>query len=121
MRIFKRKQSRQEPLNLLELVPHRLRDWERSEEGRVVILKPKLGDNPIGRWLMARMPQPYYRINLDDFGSHVWELCDGNTTVREIGKALRQRFGDSVEPVYDRLAIFFRQLERGRLIRLQPH
>jgi hypothetical protein len=108
-----------EARNLLTMRPRHLRKWEKTEGGRVVVFKPKFGDHAIGRWFMARMRNPYYRIKLDDFGSVVWEMCDGQATVKEIGKTLQERFGERVDPVYDRLAVFFQQLERSRLIRLE--
>lgn len=108
--------AQQSTRNLLTMRPQKLRDWERTDQGRIVVLKPKFGNHALGRWLMSRLRNPNYRIKLDEFGSLVWEMCDGETTVKEIGETMRARFGDRVEPVYDRLAIFFRQLERSRLI-----
>lgn len=65
------------------------------------------------------MKNPYFRIKLDEIGSAVWEMCDGEKTVREIGECLHQRFKDKIEPVYDRLAVFLQTLERNRFIVLK--
>ncbi|MEM2976819.1 MAG: PqqD family protein, partial [Thermoplasmata archaeon] len=56
------------------------------------------------------------RVNLDSYGTFVWLSIDGRTSVRELGKALREEFGSGVEPVYARLAAFLSLLERNGLI-----
>ncbi len=81
-----------------------------------VILVPKFGNHLLGRWLMARLRNPYYRLRLDEIGSFVWEHCSGDLSVQEIGARLGQRFGDTVEPVYERLDLFLRSLERSKSI-----
>lgn len=56
------------------------------------------------------------KLHLDDYGSAVWKLCDGKTTVREIADVLSEQFGDAVDPLYPRLAEFLRILERNEFI-----
>ncbi len=105
--------------NLLDLTPVRLKEHRINEskgDGAVSVLVPKFGTGKIGAWLRKRIKHPDYRVNLDDFGTHVWNLCDGKNRVRDIGISLQKTFGDSVEPVYDRLSVFFRQLEKSKLI-----
>jgi len=60
-------------------------------------------------------PKPL-RLRLDEIGSATRQLLDGRRTAAEIARALQQKFGEKVEPVYDRLAIFFKQLEKQKLI-----
>jgi hypothetical protein len=55
-------------------------------------------------------------VTLDEIGSEVWLLCDGKRTIREIGELVRARFQERIEPCYDRLAVFFRQLEQAEFI-----
>ena len=57
-----------------------------------------------------------YRIKLDEYGSAVWKLCDGKRTVVQIGDELQKKYGKSVEPLYERLAIFIGVLKREGLI-----
>jgi len=104
------------PKNLLNLIPKRNRQWEVGDGDRVVILRPKFEKHWLGRWLLSRMENPHYRIRLDTYGSWVWKRCDGRATVGEIAESLKGQFGDSVEPVYQRLALFIQQLWRGRFI-----
>ncbi|WP_048055390.1 PqqD family protein [Pyrococcus sp. NA2] len=58
----------------------------------------------------------YRRIELDEVGAYVWELCDGKRTVREIGVMLKDKFGEKVEPLYERLITFMLELRKRNLI-----
>ncbi len=91
-------------------------EWEKRDENLIVLLKPKFKNPLFGRYIFRFLGKPYYRINLDAIGSFIWERCDGKSTVRQIGKSLHQKFGDKVEPVYERLALFLMSLERGKFI-----
>ncbi|RMD93609.1 MAG: PqqD family protein [Calditrichaeota bacterium] len=82
----------------------------------VEIIMPKFGKHPIGTWLMKHMQKPTYRLKLDEVGSFVWERCDGTYKVEEIGQLLQEKFGEKVEPVFERLILFFRQLEKIKSI-----
>ena len=104
-------------INLLELIPERTHEWITTDEGKVKILVPKYGKNAVGAWLARHLQQPYIYIQLDHIGSEVWLACDGNSTVNQIGRQLQQKFGEEIEPVYDRLGLFFKQLEQNKFIR----
>jgi hypothetical protein len=105
------------PRNLLDLRPIRLLE-HRMEEDRVTVLIPKYRSRWMG-WLQRRLSRPYFRLHLDPVGTAVWLDCDGNRTVSDIGKRLKDKFGEDVEPLWDRLALFFRQMRKGRLIELR--
>lgn len=105
--------------NLLDLIPRRLVEHETDGEGRAVLLIPKFRGRVLGPFLQPRLKRPFQRLNLDEFGSFVWGKCDGRATVGSIAKALRAKFGDTVEPAEERLATFIGQLTRGRLIALE--
>ncbi|NIR47715.1 PqqD family protein [candidate division KSB1 bacterium] len=62
------------------------------------------------------MKRPNYRLKLDDIGTFVWERCNGMKKVEEIGEQLKKEFGEEVEPVHERLALFFRQLQKSNSI-----
>jgi hypothetical protein len=102
--------------NLLTLRPKWNRNWEKTENGLAVIMVPKFGNHSLGKWLMQRMSNPNYRLKLDELGSFVWEHCDGTENVQQIADKLKKKYGDKVEPVYDRLGIFLNRLERSKSI-----
>jgi len=105
--------------NQLDLIPHRLREWEKGENSKIVLLVPKLRGKRLGKWLLSKLKRPYYKVRLDDFGSFIWEQCDGTKTVREIALSLKDKFGQNVEPVFDRACLFLDKLETGRFISYQ--
>lgn len=71
------------------------------------------------RYLMPRLKNPDYRVNLDIIGTKVWENIDGKRTVREIGQILKNDLADKVEPVNERLTQFILSLQRHKFILLQ--
>jgi hypothetical protein len=106
--------------NLLEMVPERRFKSERREDGLRDIVIPRYGGGAVGRILSAVLKNTPIRYNLDRIGSRTWELCDGLTTIQEIGQHLEREFGAEVDPVYDKLGLFFKQLENQRLISWRP-
>lgn len=98
--------------------PRRRLDWREAEDGRCVVLRPRLGESRAGRWLAARLGNPCYRIRLDDIGTLVWKACDGQTPLAEIARCLRARFGAQAEPAEQRLARFVQTMLRSRMIEL---
>ena len=102
--------------NLLDLIPVRNIDWKKEKEGQIVLLKPKFKNPILAKHFLPRLKNPYYKIKLDDVGSSLWELCNGNLTVEELAKCMKDKFGDKIEPLYDRLSLFLQSLERNRFI-----
>jgi hypothetical protein len=108
--------AKTDEVNLLELKPLRLLEWEEAEGGLLVVLKPKF-DNPfLKKWLLPLFKSKNFRIRLDAFGSLVFRMCDGHNSCGEIADALREKFGEIVDPVHERLGVFMRQLEKNRFI-----
>ena len=96
--------------------PRRRLDWRHADDGRCVVLRPKLGEGRAGRWLAARLGDSHYRIRLDDVGTFIWRACDGATPLLEIAGRLRAEFGARIEPAEERLARFVQTMVRSRMI-----
>lgn len=113
------RRSKEDPLggiNLLELAPVRVARW-RQVEDRVVVERPK----PRARfprilleWLLHLMAVK--SVRLDEVGSFAWQLLDGEQTVGQVAVAVRERFGDAVEPAEERLGHLVRLLRQEGLI-----
>jgi hypothetical protein len=105
--------------NLLDFVVVRedRPEWRTTEAGLTQIIIPR--DGLMDRFvrLLRRSTPRSFTVDLDEFGSFVWEAIDDRRTVFEIGILLKERFGAKVEPVYERLALFLRILKNNRLIR----
>jgi hypothetical protein len=106
------------PLNLLDLKPVRLVESERTDDDRVVLLKPKFAWAPLRKLLQPRLKRPNYKIQLDEIGTFVWDHLDGETTVGALADAAVAHFGEKIEPVHGRLRTFLMQMERGGLIKI---
>ena len=113
------RRSKEDPLggiNLLELAPVRVARW-RQVEDRVVVERPK----PRARfprilleWLLHLMAVK--SVRLDEVGSFAWQLLDGEHTVGQVAVAVREHFGDAVEPAEERLGHLVRLLRQEGLI-----
>jgi hypothetical protein len=103
-------------MNLFELVPEQIRSFEELEDGTIDVLIPRYGRGAIGRVLKKVLSDRPVRIHLDDIGTSVWRLCDGKRSVHEIGQSLHKEFGQRIEPVYDRLETFLKQMKRADII-----
>jgi hypothetical protein len=99
-------------INLLEIAPVRLAEWE-EEKGRLSVIRPKPARRGIGAllpWLQYWLAVP--RLRLDDRGAFVWLHLDGVRTVGEIAELARVHFGEAVEPAEERvgrLVLMFRR------------
>jgi hypothetical protein len=45
-------------------------------------------------------------------GSCVWKLIDGKKNIYELGENLKLQFGEKCEPIYNRLIMYLRYLNR---------
>jgi len=114
--IVKKPRVEEPEINLLELIPVKNMQWEKKEDGLIVLLKPKFKHPFFKKHILPRLKYPFYKVKLDDVGSFVWERCDGKKTVKEIAHGLKEEFGEKVEPLYNRLALFLQNLEKNRFI-----
>jgi len=103
-------------VNLLELCPVRRAEWETAGES-VVVVRPRPAAGGVRAPLewMAFLLAPA-RLRLDALGSFVWDRLDGKRSVGEIAGEVRERFGESAEPVESRLGEFIRGLRREELV-----
>jgi hypothetical protein len=108
--------------NLLDFIPVRDCKWTRQKDRPelVRLLKPRF-DTKLGERIGKKMKlKKTFNINLDEYGTAVWRLCDGKLTVREVGEALKIQFGEEIEPLYQRLAGFLVLLEGQESIIFKP-
>lgn len=84
----------------------------REEEELVVLLAPRYGQNFLGRLCRRLFGDQTIRIKLDELGSHVWKLCNGQAPVNEIAESLEKAFEDKAENARERLEMFLKELYR---------
>ncbi len=99
--------------NFLERIPEIKKElkWEVSEATELVnIYQENKGFyNMIAQKFFSR--PKVSTITLDDFGSFVWLKIDGKRNLIEIGKAIKEMYGEDAEPVYERLSQFIATLK----------
>lgn len=93
--------------------PVRSLEWRITQEGKVVVLRPKMGTHRLGIWLSRRMVRPYCKIKLDAYGSQVWQACDGERNVQEMVDHLAENPGPDL---HERLARFLHHLRNTGMI-----
>jgi hypothetical protein len=107
--------------NFLDFVPNRAIDHEDGEDGRLTLLRPKFVKGPLARWLQRRIKHKYFKVRLDELGTATWHAIDGKRSVAQIADLLAERFGEQIEPRYDRMSQFIDSLARSSMVTLdQP-
>lgn len=103
--------------NYLERIPVRSDNlpWKTDENGFVTVeVENKGAMNKIAQKFFKKPKISY--IHLDKNGSFIWPLIDGEKSILEIGKSVEKEFGEEANPLYERLAQFFRILENNNFI-----
>ena len=84
--------------------------WETDENGAVTLLIENKGVfNRVAQKLFKKPKISY--VHLDETGSFVWPLLDGEKDITAIGVLVNQHFGEKAHPLYERLAKYFQILE----------
>ncbi|MBQ7897636.1 MAG: PqqD family protein [Clostridia bacterium] len=98
--------------NYLEGIPYRPQHirWTSDEKG-IVTLEIE------NRGFMNRVAQKLFRkpkisyIHLDETGSFIWPLLDGEKSIMDLGALVEEHFGEKSHPLYERLAKYFMILD----------
>jgi len=103
--------------NFLDYIPshNRLFSYEENGRGNVEILRKNRGFFNRLAQLLLKKPR-VSRIELDDFGSFIWRHIDGQRDVYQLGKLVREEFGQKAEPLYERLTEFLHILRSNDFI-----
>jgi hypothetical protein len=90
-----------------------------EEEDRIVLIYPK-NFTRFERFLHRRIGGPdIIRRPLDDKGTYIWKMCDGDHNVHEICKATYSEFKEDIEPVLKRVWGFLEILLKLNLISIE--
>ena len=90
-------------------------NWSADENGNVTLEMENKGvANRIMQKLIKKPKTSY--IHLDEMGSFVWPLMDGEKDILEIGKFVEEHFGEKANPLYERLSQYFKTLEKYNFI-----
>ncbi|MBQ7115027.1 MAG: PqqD family protein [Clostridia bacterium] len=90
-------------------------NWSKDENGNVTL---EMENKGIANRIMQKLikkPKTSY-IHLDEMGSFIWPLMDGERDILEIGKFVEEHFGEKANPLYERLSQYFKTLEKYNFI-----
>lgn len=114
------KKSKIKSDNYLERIPvhsEKIR-WTEDDDGKVTIEIDNTGlFNRMAQKLLKKPKITY--IHLDENGSFVWPLIDGERSILDISVYVDEHFGEQAHPLYERLAKYFKILESYGFIRFR--
>ena len=102
--------------NFLNYVPEILNSnkWEENDGQVTIHIENKGFYNKLAQILFKR--PKITAVDLDLYGSFVWLSIDGKKTVSEVAEILKNRFGNKIEPLYERLVLYMKILYNNHLI-----
>lgn len=89
-----------------------------NEDIVTIIIKNDKPIQKIARKLGMKIPLNS-QIELDSIGSEVFKNIDGEKNIIEIAEKVKGKFGKKAEPLYDRILLFTKYLEKNSLIKEQ--
>lgn len=103
--------------NYLDYIPkhNSLYQFSKNQKGHIEIIVKNTG-------LFNRIAQLFFKrpkfsnIELDDFGTFIWECINGKSTIYEIGALVKEEFKEKAEPLYPRLSQFIKTLRNNGFI-----
>lgn len=105
--------------NYLDLIPVRAEGlaWTQDDEGIVVLEVENTGVfNRIAQKCFKR--PKVTKVHMEQFGSFLWPLIDGERPVKELADLLKEQFGEEAEPLYPRVAKYMQIMESYHFISL---
>lgn len=114
------KKSKKEVLdiNYLDLIPVRAEklQWFTDRRDRIVLKVENTGlFNKIAQKVFNK-PQ-FTKVHLDQQGTFIWPLIDGERTVADIAALVKDEFGEAAEPLYPRIVKYFQIVESYHFIK----
>ncbi len=103
--------------NYLERRPTRASHllWSQDDKGLVTLdIDNKGVFNRIAQVLFKKPKVSH--IHLDEMGSFLWPLLDGELSIIDLGKLVDEHFGEKAHPLYERLAKYFQILDSYKFI-----
>ncbi len=107
------------PANFLEMIPVRnVKEFTREGE-KITLLVPKFKSEWMVKWFIPSSRSKHFSIHLDELGSKVWNLIDGDINTGEICNRFSADMPEEPHPensVELRVTEFLRQLYKNRFI-----
>ncbi|MBC7287541.1 MAG: PqqD family protein [Armatimonadetes bacterium] len=90
--------------------------WHEDDEGNAVVILPRRNDT-VGKILAWLFTVPESKpVVLDEIGTRVWKLCDGEHSVHDIATMLVERYKITMREAEVSLAEFLRRLGKRGMV-----
>lgn len=107
-------------VNYLDMIPVRADlAWSADEDGIITLEIENRGIMNTIAQKVFRKPRISY-VHLDEMGSFLWPLIDGQQTVYDLAAPVKERFGEKAEPLYPRISKYFQILASYDFVHLMP-
>lgn len=110
--------KKNESKNYLDFIPMKSEkiQYKEEEDGNIQLIVPRTSffDKIAIKLFFA---PDKFKIDLDDMGSFIWNSIDGKRNVYEIGKLVKEKFGEDAEPLYERLVEYLNILRNNKFIK----
>lgn len=119
MNLFRKTSRKWRGVDFMGLVPEKACGWAPgARSGQVVVLQPRFNSGLLGRLLQPRLKEAkkYLRIPLEERGSFLWNLMDGQRTAGEMAEAFGREFPEEGDQVPERVATYLYQMADNNLI-----
>ena len=109
--------SKKDKVNLFDLVPYISEHIATEKEGELsVIAFPRFRSKFMQKYFVLKSKSPIIRIRLEEHGTSVWDLINGERTVKDIVEMLAEHF--NYEDNYEyRIISYLSQLQRQGFIK----
>ena len=102
--------------NIMEFIPVRNEDilWE-YRDSKVIL---KIKRDSFFEKIMHKIFKKSEIINLEleEVGSEIWKLCDGENNIYNIENRVKETFGEKIEPSLPRLLNYIKILKENKYI-----
>ena len=112
--------NKKKPENYLSFVPVRNSEisYTSDEKGLVTLEKINKGlFNKIAQKIFKKPKTSY--IHMEEMGSFIWSIIDGERDIEAIGKCVSEHFGEKAEPLYERLCKYIQIMESYGFIKFK--
>lgn len=106
------KKKNESQLNYLDLIPKQADSlrWHRDLKECVILEIENRGVFHTIAQKVFHKPR-YSKVHLDEFGSFLWPLIDGEKSIADLALLVKEHFGENAEPLYPRIVKYFQIVE----------
>lgn len=105
-------------INLMNVVPIRddLVETSYNEAGLVILSYPRFRNQWVQKYFVPKKMNSHFSVELEEYGSVLWDLIDGSNTVSDIVQCIQSKFKDEPQ-MEDRVLLYIRQLHKDKFIK----